>query len=111
LIRAQVTILRRPEGTFLHLTAGGFTPSTRISNSLLVVKRVRRPLRSASKLTSSSAPGQGKGCSGGQSFQERDTWHGLHLGGRVTGSLGGRWTLGVGRRECLCVVLTVSGQG
>jgi hypothetical protein len=54
LFRAQVTIIRRPEGTFLHLTAGGFTPSTRISNKLLVVKKVRRLLGSAPELTSST---------------------------------------------------------
>jgi putative heme transporter len=50
LFSAEVTIVRRSEGTFLLARGGGFTPSIRISNRLWVVRRVRSVLRSAPKL-------------------------------------------------------------
>jgi putative heme transporter len=56
LFRALVTIVRRPEATFLQVRGGGFTPSIRISNRLWVVRRVRTVLRSALELHSPDPP-------------------------------------------------------
>jgi putative heme transporter len=50
LFRAEIRVIRRPEGTFLHVMGGGFTPSTRISNRLGIVRKVRALLRTAPNL-------------------------------------------------------------
>lgn len=62
MVRAEVAVVRRPEGTFLYVIGGGFSPLTRISNRLFVVRKVRSILRSADEFVE-PADGSASGAS------------------------------------------------